>query len=277
MSFAGKVIIVTGATSGVGRATAELFAHQGGSVIAAGRRESLGAELEASMANSSGELTFLPTDVSNVQECSNLVQETVDRFGRLDVLVNAAGVEAAVSDFHELDEEEWDRCVDTNLKGTAFCCRFAIPGMMSSGGGVILNIASINAIEGIAHMAPYNASKAGVVQLTRTIASEYLLSGIRANAVILGGAVGGTAIRSQTGIVRYMRGEDFASSTQADPIASGAFQPAEDIAEALVALCDDPLRLVTGASIALDRAFTAGFGTSTFIYMTISGLWGMDS
>jgi NAD(P)-dependent dehydrogenase (short-subunit alcohol dehydrogenase family) len=252
------------------------FAHQGASVVAGGRRQSLGAELETSAADAPGSLTFVPTDVRRVRDCQNLVQQAVDRHGRLDVLVNAAGVESAVQDFHDLEEEEWDVVVETNLKGTAFCCRFGIPHMLASGGGAILNIASINAIEGVAHMAPYNASKAAVVQLTRTIATEYLSSGIRANSVILGGAVGGTALRSQEAIIRYMRGNGSQQSQDNEADTSGAFQPAEDVAEAIVSLCADPLRIMTGASIALDKAITAGFAASTLIHMTISGLWQMD-
>lgn len=274
-SFAGKVIIVSGATSGVGRATAELFARQGGSVVAGGRRGSLGAELEVGAVDAAGSLTFFETDVRRVSDCRSLVEKAVDRYGRVDVLVNAAGVESEVRDFHDLDEEEWDRVVDTNLKGTAFCCRFAIPGMLASGGGVILNIASINAVEGIAHMAPYNASKAGVVQLTRTIATEYLFNGIRANALILGGAAGGTALRTQNGIAKYMLGRDLEHSTADDT--TGAFQPAADVAEAILSLCDDRLRLMTGASVALDGALTAGFGVSTLIHMTVSGIWGFGN
>ena len=277
MSFAGKVVVVTGATSGVGRATSVLFAHRGASVVAGGRRESLGAELERSTTDAPGSLAFVPTDVRRVRDCQTLVQQAVDRHGRLDVLVNAAGVESAVQDFHDLEEEEWDTVVDTNLKGTAFCCRFGIPHMVASGGGAILNIASINAVEGIAHMAPYNASKAAVVQLTRTIATEYLSSGIRANSIILGGAVGGTALRSQEAIIRYMRGDGAERGHVDEAEISPAFQPAEDIAEAIVSLCADPLRIMTGASIALDKAITAGFASSTLIHMTISGLWQMDA
>jgi NAD(P)-dependent dehydrogenase (short-subunit alcohol dehydrogenase family) len=276
MSFAGKVVIITGATSGVGRATSVQFADQGASVVAGGRRKSLGLELERNAAGLPGSLHFVPTDVRRVQDCQNLVGHAIDRHGRLDILVNAAGVESTVQDFHDLEEEEWDDVVDTNLKGTAFCCRFGIPHMLASGGGVILNIASINAVEGIAHMAPYNASKAAVVQLTRTIATEYLASGIRANAIILGGAVGGTALRSQEAIVRYMRGDGSQQGQINEADASAVFQPAEDVAEAIVSLCADPLRIMTGASIALDKAITAGFASSTLIHMTISGLWQMD-
>jgi NAD(P)-dependent dehydrogenase (short-subunit alcohol dehydrogenase family) len=166
----GKAALITGATSGVGRAAAVVFARQGANVVATGRREQLGNELEAEVRESGGELTYVRADVSRVADCQASVEATVERFGRVDIVVNAAGIEGAFGDFHACSEEEWDRVIDTNLKGTAFCCRYAIPYMLEQGGGVLLNIASINAVEALAHMAPYNTSKAGVVQLTRTIA-----------------------------------------------------------------------------------------------------------
>ena len=188
-SLEGKVALITGATSGVGRAAALGFAGRGANVVATGRRDVLGKELEADAIVGAGDLHFVQADVRSVTDCDLAVSEAIRRFGRLDVVVCCAGVESQITDFHAMTEEDWDRVVDTNLKGTAFICRAAIPHMLNRG-GVILNIASINAVGGIAHMAPYNASKAGVVQLTRTLAVEYLTAGIRANSIILGGAEG---------------------------------------------------------------------------------------
>lgn len=273
MTIAGKVAVITGATSGVGRACAVRFAADGALVVAAGRRVDLGDELQAEVRESGGEITFVRADVSRVEDCRALIQAVVDRHGGVDILINNAGVESEITDFHLLEEDEWDRVVDTNLKGTAFCCRFAIPSMLERGAGVILNIASINAVEGVAHLAPYNASKAGVVQLTRTLAAEYLLSGIRANSIVLGGADGATASRTQDGMARYMRGPDFVRNPEPNPLAAIVQQSAPDVAEAFAALCGDDLRLLTGATIALDRAMTAGFTASTLIHMTVSEIW----
>jgi len=164
--------------------------------------------------------------------------------------------------------------IDTNLKGTAFCCRYAIPHMLEQGGGMLLNIASINAIEALAHMTPYNTSKAGVVQLTRTLAVEYLLQGIRANAVVLGGAEGETGSRTQDGLARYMRGPDFVRTVaEPDPLARLMIQSSDEVGTVLAMLCSDDARLLTGATIALDRAMTAGFTTSMLVHMTTAELW----
>jgi NAD(P)-dependent dehydrogenase (short-subunit alcohol dehydrogenase family) len=274
MSLKGKAALVTGATSGVGRATALAFARNGARVMGTGRRTELGDELEAEARKAGDELRFFTADVSRAAECEASVEATVAAFGTIDIVVNAAGVESSVSDFHALTEEEWDSVLDTNLKGTAFCCRHAIPHMLKQGGGVLLNIASINAVEALAHMAPYNVSKAGVVQLTRTLAVEYLLQNIRANVIVLGGVEGGTATRTQDALARYMRGPDFVRSTrEPDALARLMIQPADDVARVLALLCSDDARLLTGATIALDRAMTAGFTTSMVTHMTVAELW----
>jgi NAD(P)-dependent dehydrogenase (short-subunit alcohol dehydrogenase family) len=270
----GKAALVTGATSGAGRATAAVFARHGAKVVATGRREELGKELEAVVRDAGGELIFLRADVSRVADCAASVAATVENYGRIDIVVNAAGIEGDIGDFHTCSEEEWDRVVDTNLKGTAFCCRYAIPHMLEQGGGALLNIASINAVEALAHMAPYNTSKAAVVQLTRTLAVEYLLQGIRANAIVLGGAEGETASRTQDALARFMRGPDFARNTgKRDPLAKLMIQSAEEVAGVFALLCSDGARLLTGATIALDRAMTAGFTTSMLVHMTTAELW----
>ncbi len=268
-SLEGKVALITGATSGVGRATALGFAGRGANVVATGRRDVLGKELEADAIVEAGELHFVQADVRSVTDCDLAVSEAIRRFGRLDVVVCCAGVESQITDFHAMTEEDWDRVVDTNLKGTAFICRAAIPHMLNRG-GVILNIASINAVGGIAHMAPYNASKAGVVQLTRTLAVEYLTAGIRANSIILGGAEGETADRSKLGIGRYMRGDDYVYDLSTDVLAG---QPAPEIANLLALLCSDEARLLSGASIEVDGTLTAGLALSTMIHMVAGGIW----
>jgi NAD(P)-dependent dehydrogenase (short-subunit alcohol dehydrogenase family) len=268
-SLEGKVALITGATSGVGRATALGFAARGANVVATGRRDALGKELETDATVEPGDLHFVQADVRSVTDCDRAVSEAVGRFGQLDAVLCCAGVESQIADFHALTEEEWDRVVDTNLKGTAFTCRAAIPHMLGRG-GVILNIASINAVGGIAHMAPYNASKAGVVQLTRTLAVEYLTAGIRANSIILGGAEGETGDRSKLGFARYMRGEDYVYDLSTDVLAG---QPAPEIANLLALLCSDEARLLSGASIEVDGTLTAGLALSTMIHMVAGGIW----
>jgi NAD(P)-dependent dehydrogenase (short-subunit alcohol dehydrogenase family) len=278
VSIEGKVAVVTGATSGVGRSTALVWAQRGAKVIACGRREELGKQLESEARDAGGDLTFVAADVSSAADCRRVIETAVSTYGRLDVLLNNAGIESDIVDFHALSEPQWDTVIDVNLKGTFLCSRYAVEQMVTQGeGGLLLHMASINAVEALAHMAPYNAAKAGVVQLSRTIAVEYLLHGIRSNAIILGGAEGDTASRTQDDIARYLRGPDYVRPAEPDPMAALLIQKGEDIGAFLALLAHDDARLLTGATIALDRAMTAGFTSSMTIHMTTAGLWGAPS
>ena len=275
MSIEGKVALITGATSGVGRSTALVWAAKGAKVVACGRREELGKELEAEVRDSGGDLTFVRADVARSADCEAAVQTAVSTHGRLDVLLNNAGIEGDVVDFHTLDEDQWDSVVDINLKGAFLCSRFAVAQMVAQGGGgLLLHIASINAIEALANMAPYNAAKAGLVQLSRTIAVEYVLQGIRSNAIVLGGAEGDTASRTQDQIARRLRGPDYVRPVEPNPLAELLTQKGPDVGAFLALLAHDDARLMTGATIALDRSMTAGFTSSMTIQMTTAGLWG---
>lgn len=275
MSIAGKVALITGATSGVGRSTALVWAQRGAKVVACGRREELGKELEAEVRDAGGDLTFVRADVARSADCEAAVQTGVTTYGRLDVLLNNAGIEGDVVDFHTLDEGQWDSVVDINLKGAFLCSRFAVAQMVAQGeGGLLLHIASINAIEALANMAPYNAAKAGLLQLSRTIAVEYVLQGIRSNAIVLGGAEGDTASRTQDQIARRLRGPDYVRPVEPNPLAELLTQKGPDVGAFLALLAHDDARLLTGATIALDRAMTAGFTSSMTIQMTTAGLWG---
>ena len=276
-SLAGQVALITGTTSGLGRAMAAVFAERGALVVGVGRREELGRRLEQEVREGGGTLSFLTADVSRPAHCAAAVAHTVATFGRIDVLVNNAGVEGPIGHFHDLTEDEWDSVVDVNLKGTAFCCRYAIPHMLEQGGGLVLNVASINAVEALAHMAPYNASKAAVVQLTRSLAVEYLERGIRANAVVLGGVRGGTNERTRDALVRFLGGSAAAAPGPAGGPSTSPDRPnpmqqdPREVAGVFAVLCSDEARLVTGATIALDRAVTAGFSASTLIHLKVAG------
>jgi NAD(P)-dependent dehydrogenase (short-subunit alcohol dehydrogenase family) len=254
---------------------AAVFAERGAHVVGVGRREELGRRLEQEVRDAGGALSFLAADVSRPAGCAAAVAHTVATFGRIDVLINNAGVEGPVGHFHELTEEEWDATIDINVKGAAFCCRYAIPHMLEQGGGLVLNVASINAVEALAHMAPYNASKAAVVQLTRSLAVEYLAQGIRANTVILGGVAGGTNERSRDALVRLMGAstsrEQAPGTADASPPRPNMMQDPREVAGVFALLCSDEARLITGATIALDRAVTAGFSASTLIHLKVAG------
>jgi NAD(P)-dependent dehydrogenase (short-subunit alcohol dehydrogenase family) len=278
VSLEGKVALITGATSGVGRAIAKGWAARGAAIVATGRRHELGKSLEYDARQAGGRLTFVRADVRSDADCAVAVKTAVDEFGRLDILVNNAGVEGPVADFHCVSEAQWDEVLDINLKGAFFCSQHAIQQMLHQGdGGVLLHMASINAVEALAHMAPYNVSKAALVQLARTIAVEYLFNGIRSNAIILGGAEGETARRTQDGLARFVRGDAYVRPPIDDAMEQVVMQRAEDVAGFLALLVSEEARLLTGATVALDRAMTAGLTASMAIHMTTAGLWGTQA
>ncbi len=279
MSLAGKAVLVTGTTSGLGRSIARVWAAQGARVIATGRRAELGESLEKEVRGAGGELSFLRLDVSQRDECRQAVQAVLDSYGRLDILVNNAGIEGPIVDAHDLSEDDWDEVVGINLNGAFYCSKHAIRAMKAQGGGgALLHIASINAIEALGHMIAYNTTKAGLVQLSRSLAVEYLFDGIRSNAFILGGIRGGeTGIRTQDGIARLLRGEDYVRPQEDDPLAEHVLQNPDEVAGMLALFCDDQARLLTGATIAVDRAMTAGFTSSAMVHMTTAGLMGASS
>ncbi len=271
-AVAGLVSVVTGGTSGLGRATVEVFARAGASVVFGARREHVGESVADQLRAEGHDATFVPTDVRRPADCAALIETTVQRHGRIDVLVNNAGTEGdpPIQPSHLSPEGHWDDVVDTNLKGAFFCCRSALGAMVTQRSGVILNIASINAIEGPARMAAYSASKAGLVQLSRTLAVEYVHDGIRINAILIGGVATEQATRTRAAIAEFVTGAapDVSAPTKANPL---VYQP-QEAAKVLALLCSNDAQ-VTGATIAVDRAMSAGSMASTMIYMTSAGIW----
>lgn len=277
-AVADLVTVVTGGTSGLGRATVEVFARAGAHVVFGARRADLGDRLAARLDAAGHDASFVSTDVRRPADCAALIEAAVRRHGRIDVLVNNAGTEGdpPIQSSHLGTEAHWDDVVDTNLKGAFFCCRSALAEMVEQRSGVILNIASINAIEGPARMAAYSASKAALVQLSRTLAVEYVHDGIRVNAVLLGGVATEQAARTRTAIAEFVAGGQPAAAQPAAPASSSTpnplvYQP-QEAARVLALLCSNDAQ-ITGATIAVDRAMSAGSMASTMIYMTSAGLW----
>ena len=273
-----KTAIVTGTTSGLGRSVARVWAAQGANVVATGRREELGRELEKDASEEGHELVFVAGDVARTADCRAAVQTAAERYGGVDILVNNAGIEGVVSHTHEVGDEDWDAVFDTNIGGAFRMARAVIPVMKERGGGTILNIASINGMEApLAHMAAYNSSKAAVVQFSNTLAIEYLLDNIRSNAIILGGVREtelGTGSRTQEALAKIMRGPDYVRppANQDDPLSDFVLQDPDEVAGMLSVLCSDAMRLMTGAAIALDRAMTAGFTGSMFVHLSTANM-----
>jgi len=247
----GKVGLVTGGTSGIGRETAILFAKAGAKVVVAGRREPQGMETIELVRAAGGEGLFVKADVSKASEVETLIQKAVQRFGRLDVAFNNAGIEGVLAPIIRQSEEDWDRTIDINLKGVWLCLKYEIRQMLKQGGGgAIVNMASINGLIGAAGAAAYSASKHGVIGLTKTAALENARSGIRVNAVCPGVIETPMAERifGAPRVHKYVLG--------CHPI--GRFGRPAEIAEAVVWMCSDRASFMTGQSLVLDGGFLAG-------------------
>jgi len=185
MRLSGKVAIITGAGSGIGRATAILFAKEGASVVVADFNPAKGTETVSLIQKEGGEAKFVPVDVSNAADVKKMVRITVDAYGKLDILVNNAGIYAQ-GNAVETQENDWDQILNVNLKGAFLCSKYCIPEMIKGGGGVIVNISSEAGLVGIKNQVAYNVSKAGVISLTKSMAIDFAADHIRVNCVCPG-------------------------------------------------------------------------------------------
>lgn len=247
----GKVAIVTGGTSGIGRDAAVLFAKTGAKVVVAGRREVEGKETIELIRAADGDGLFVKTDVSKAAEVQALVQKTVQKFGRLDVAFNNAGIEGSFIPIAEQSEEDWDRTISINLKGVWLSLKYEIQQMLKQGsGGAIVNMASVASLIGTAGGATYCASKHGVMGLTKSAALENARSGIRINAVC-------PAV-IETPMGERLFGEPAARKWALGLHPIGRFGTPLEIAEAVVWMCSERASFMTGQSLVLDGGFLAG-------------------
>jgi NAD(P)-dependent dehydrogenase (short-subunit alcohol dehydrogenase family) len=249
-----KIALITGGGSGIGRATSMLFAKEGASVAVADWVEDNAKAVAAEITKNGGQAIALKADVSKAADAERMVAETLQRFGRLDILYNNAGIGFA-RPLHQMTEDEWDRVVDVDLKGVFLGCKYALPELMKHG-GVILSTASIAGVEGIRRMGHYCAAKAGVILLTKSMAMDYSEHGIRVNCICPGGVATPLA---ETGYDKLTpekreRAERAAAGMHllnrvADPI---------EIARVALFLCSDDASFITGQAIIADGGWTVG-------------------
>ena len=184
-----KVIVITGATKGIGEAAAYLFAKEGAKLIINGRNIEDGCRIENKIRKNGSEAYFFKADISNAKEVEKMFYFAVEKFGKLDVLYNNAGVWIKNEDncVHELSEENFEKIIDLNLKGTFLCCKYGLQKMLSNkNGGSIINTSSILALIGFGDRSAYEASKGGIISLTKSIAARYGQNKIRANVICPG-------------------------------------------------------------------------------------------
>ena len=245
-SMASKVAIVTGASSGIGRATAIAFAKAGAKVVVVARRADKGEETVRLITEASGEAIFVQADVTKASDVEAMVKKTVETYGRLDYAFNNAG-SGTSGKIADLSEADWDYEINANLKSVWLSMKYEIPVMQQSGGGAIVNTSSQGALLGVANYGAYGAAKAGVIALSRAAAAEYSADRIRINTVSPGAV--------KTDLWAEAPPEMLARVATGIPLQRIGMP--EDIAEAVVWLCADGAAFVTGHNLVVDGGFTA--------------------
>jgi NAD(P)-dependent dehydrogenase (short-subunit alcohol dehydrogenase family) len=254
MRFADKTALITGATSGIGEATAALFAEEGAAVGVVGRDADRGHAVEERIRSAGGQAVFVQADVRRSVDCERAVGETVEAFGRLDVLFNNAGVYVE-NDTIGCSEDEWDAQVDTSLKGAFLMSKFALPHMVAQGSGSIVNCSSGWGLVGGEKAVAYCAAKGGMVVMTKAMALDHGPQGIRVNAVCPGDT--DTPMEREDAKSKGMSWEEYVHWAVAGRPIERIASP-DEVARAVLFLASDEASFITGAAVPVDGGGVAG-------------------
>jgi NAD(P)-dependent dehydrogenase (short-subunit alcohol dehydrogenase family) len=247
--FTGKVALITGGTSGIGRTTAIAFAEQGADVVIAGRREAEGAESLTLVQKAGGQGLFVRVDVNDESEIEAMVAKALERFGRLDFAFNNAGVGGLGRATMTATADIYDQIMNINVRGVFFSMKHQIPAILQSGGGAIVNNASVLALRPSANSPIYSASKAAVVGLTKSAALEFAPKGLRINAIC-------PAI-IETDMTEQIRGDEQTRAYLLSRHPVGRFGQSEEVAASVLYLCSPEASFITGVALPLDGGFAA--------------------
>ena len=255
MRLQNKVALITGAASGIGRATSLLFAQEGARVVLADINDDGGQETLAAIHEQGSSALYVHADQSQAADCAAMVKTAEEAFGRLDILFNNAGIShVADDDAVQTSEEVWDMTFDVNVKGVFLCCKYGIPALRRAGGGSIINTASFVALVGAATpQLAYTASKGAVLSMTRELATIHARENIRVNALCPG------PLRTEL-LMKYLDTPE-KKNRRLVHIPMGRFGEADEIAKAALYLASDDSSFVTGTSFMVDGGITAAYVT----------------
>jgi NAD(P)-dependent dehydrogenase (short-subunit alcohol dehydrogenase family) len=254
MKLRGKIVVITGATSGIGAASAEVFSQEGAAVVIAGRREKEGRNIQSVVQKKGGKAHYVHADITNTNDVEHLFTTAISKFGKVDILFNNAGINPteARKPLGACPETQWDDVIRVNLKGIYLCSKAILPSMIKQGGGVILNTASIFGLVGFPERSAYIASKGAVLQLTRSMAIDYGPYNIRVNCLCPGMVLTKKVRHSVELAEREGRLEAILCDYPLRRLGS-----TKEIAKAAVFFSSDDSSWITGVALPIDGGFTA--------------------